>query len=495
MKSKSKGIFKGKIGADAKTQDEATLAKLLKDHDDEGFVPFHMPGHKRNKNFEYLSGVQKMDITELEGFDNLHAPKDLLIEAQKRAAEFFCVKESRYLINGATGGILAAMRAMTKFGDGVLIARNCHKSVFNGVELCGLKPHYVMPAYFEEYGFYGSVMPEDVEKQLLLHTDIKLVVITSPTYEGVLSDIKSIAALCRKHNALLLVDEAHGAHLGLCRSFEQSARNLGADVVVNSLHKTLPSLTQTAVLHICSDRVSVGEIDRALSVFESSSPSYVLMSSIDECIRYLSSDGAKTLDRWADMVDKFRRSTARNKRIKLFNGDREGRVFAYDDTKLVFLTVECALSGISFMRLLRKNYKIELEMAAANYAVAMTGAGDDLNAFLALSGAVYELETSVRERYGLVNINNVDIPQKVFEPYQIRGLNAVFAEFDESAGYVAAENVWAYPPGCPLICKGEVITTEFLHHSLVLYQSGIEVDSEQRAFPNKILVVAHDPSI
>lgn len=493
MKRKGKGLlFKGKIGSDARTQDEKSLATLLLEYDKDGVVPFHMPGHKRAKDLGYLGGVQSIDVTEIEGFDNLHNAKGILRDAQKRAAEFFCVKESRYLVGGSTSGVLAAIRSMTHTGDGVLIARNCHRSVYNAVEICGLNPYYVMPAYFEEYGFYGSVMPADVKKQLEKHPDIKLVVITSPTYEGVISDIKAIAALCREYGALLFVDEAHGAHLGLCRKFEDSARNLGADVVVNSLHKTLPSLTQTAILHICSDRVDVNEVDRNLAIFESSSPSYVLMASIDGCIRYLSGDGAEIIEKWSDMLDKFRRGLARNKRIKLFKGDREGRVFAYDKTKLVFLTVDSALSGIELMRSLRNKYKIELEMASANYALAMTGAGDGLNAYLALADAVFEIDNSVKDKNGLTNINAIDLPKKQHNPCEIGALNADLVDFDSCVGYVAAENVWAYPPGCPIICKGEIISQDFLRHALYLYECGVNVESERKAFPDKMLVVAAD---
>ena len=394
-RSGNKTFFKGKVGADAKAQDTKTLAMLLREYDSSGAIPFHMPGHKRNKKLEYLNGAQTIDVTEIEGFDNLHNSKDMLKYAQQRTADFFCVKESRYLVGGSTSGILAAIRATTHAGDGVLIARNCHKSVYNAVELCALRPYYVMPAYFEEYGFYGSVMPEDVQRELLIHRDIKLVVITSPTYE---------------------------------------------------------------------------------------------------CVHYLTHEGAGALEAWSDMVDKFRRSFARSKKFKIFNGAREGRVFAYDKTKLVFLTVESSMSGIDFMRTLRSKYKIELEMASSNYALAMTGAGDGLSTYLALSEAVFELENEAGQRRGLVNINGVKLPKKAFEPYEIDTLDLDFVDFENSVGHVAAENIWAYPPGAPIICKGEIIAQDVLRHALFLYECGVNVESERRAFPDNIFTVAQ-PSI
>lgn len=490
MKKKDDYFYKGKIGFDAKKQDERSLATLLREHDVEGYIPFHMPGHKRNKLYEHLNYLQSLDITEIEGFDNLHNASGVLFDAQKRAAKIFGAKESRFLTCGSTGGVLACIRAMTHAGDAVLIARNCHRSVYNAVDICGLRPFYVAPAYFEEYGFYGSVMPEDVDKALQNNPEIKLVVVTSPTYEGVISDIKSISAVCRAHGAALFVDEAHGAHLGLNRRFEKSARSLGADAVVNSLHKTLPCLTQTALLHVCSDKVDIARLDKNLAVFQTSSPSYVLMASIDGFLRRLEGTGREELDMWTDMLEKFRRSISRCKKVRLFEAGSDGRVFAYDKTKLVFLTVDSAMSGIELAKELRNEYKLELEMASANYALAMTGAGDRFSAFLALSEAIFELDANAKERYGLVNIDGLNLPQKAFEPHQIDGLSVETVNLDESVGKVCAESVWAYPPGSPLICKGEIIEQEFVRHALFLYECGVNIQSENRGFPNSISVVA-----
>lgn len=496
MKTKRYKIrYKGKIGANDKMQDSKSLAVMLREYDSEGHIPFHMPGHKRAE-YNHLSGVQGLDITEIEGFDNLHNAKGILFEAQKKAAAFFGANESRFLTCGSTAGAFAAIRTLTHSGDEVLIARNCHRSVYNAAEICNLKPFYVTPSYFEEYGFYGSVMPADVDKAFKAHPNIKLVVITSPTYEGIISDIKAIAVICRANGAKLFVDEAHGAHLGLSKKFAESARYLGADIVLNSFHKTLPSLTQTALLHVCSSKVDVERLDKNLAIFQTSSPSYVLMASIEGCVRYLQGDGVEVLDKWADLIDKFRRSVARYKRIKIFNGEKEGgRVYAYDKSKLVFLTVDSALSGIELARSLRNKYKIELEMASANYALAMTGAGDSLNAYSALSQALFEIDSNVRERNGLVNINLSATPQKAFEPCEVDALNTEFVDLEKSLGRVIAENVWAYPPGCPLICKGEVIDQEFVRYALCLYEYGVSVESEHRRFPDNVLVLVRDENL
>ena len=190
--------------------DAASLLSALKDNDK---IPFHMPGHKRNKEFEYLFGAQSIDVTEIDGTDNLHDPKGVLKDAMQYAASVFGAKATRFLVNGSTCGILAGMRATSRRGEKVIVARNCHKSVYNAIEILGLVPEYVLPKVLE-CGIYGSVCADDVAEQLE-RTGAKLVVITSPTYEGVISDVKAIADVCKKHDAILFVDEAHGAHLRL----------------------------------------------------------------------------------------------------------------------------------------------------------------------------------------------------------------------------------------------------------------------------------------
>lgn len=491
MKHKIDDIFRANSHfdtSDDKRHDEKCLAELLKENDSNDVVPFHMPGHKRGA-YDFLSGVQKIDITEIEGFDNLHDASGVILEAEKRAAKVYGTLSSRFLINGSTAGVLASIRAMTKENDRVLIARNCHKSVFNAVELCRLRPEYIIPTYFEEYGFYGSVKPEDVEEAFKKHDDIKLVVITSPTYEGIISDITSISRICAEHGALLFVDEAHGAHLGLHKDFEKSARELGADVVVNSLHKTLPSLTQTAILHVCTSKVNQKAIDKNLAVFQSSSPSYVLMASIDGCIRFLQNYGKEAMEKWSKDLDKTRKVFAHLKNIKLFDGKKDLRAFRYDKTKFVFCTSACAVSGVEFKKTLREKYGIELEMASTNYAIAMSGLGDDSVAFAKLAKAVFDIDTNVKNKNGLSDMEIPELPQKAVEPYQTDVLSSEYVDFSESSGHICAENVWAYPPGCPIIAKGEIVSDDFIKYATVAYESGVNVSSETREFPAKLLVV------
>lgn len=464
--------------------DVKSLSELLNAYCTGGTLPFHMPGHKR-ADFEFLQGMQKTDITEIAGFDNLHDATGIIKYAQERAAKVFGVLHSRFLVNGSTCGILAGIRALCNPNDKILIARNCHKSVYNAVELSFLKPRYVMPKFREEYGFYADVLPEDIDAALSDASDIKLVVITSPSYEGVISDVKTIAEVCHKHGALLFVDEAHGAHLGF-DGFENSARTLGADIVVNSLHKTLPSLTQTALLHICTDSIDSVALDKNLAVFQSSSPSYLLMSSIDGCVRYLQSQDA--LKQWSENLDRLREKLTALKNFRLFEGDS----FSYDKSKLVFLCDGCDATGVEAANYLRKKHGIEVEMSGANHFIAMTGAGDDAQTFDLLYKSICALDGKARPSNKSIKINCNKMSKKIFDPYQIDGLNVELADIESCHGKISAENIWAYPPGCPIVVKGEIIDAETADCLTMLSKSGVNVSSEYRRFPAKVAVVCDD---
>ena len=216
-----------------------------------------------------------------------------LVVAWIVAAGLYGSRKAFMLVNGSTVGILAAIGAHTERGDKILIADNCHRSVYNAVELFGLDPVYLTPETDETSGVSCSVAPAAVESALKTAHGVKLVVITSPTYEGVISDVWSIAGITHERGIPLLVDEAHGAHLGFSDAFPENATRLGADVVVMSLHKTLPALTQCSLLHICGEFADAGKTARLLSVLQTSSPSYVLLASIDHCLRLLVSDSEK----------------------------------------------------------------------------------------------------------------------------------------------------------------------------------------------------------
>lgn len=497
-------------------KENKSLYEMLKEYSQSGYTPFHMPGHKRAE-FDFLPNCD-IDITEIDGFDNLHEANGILKDSMQFASEVFGTLYTRYLVGGSTCGILTGIRSLTKDGDCVLIARNCHKSVFNAVELLRLKAHYILPTC--EKNFFASVTPNSIDEALCEYKDTKLVVITSPTYEGVLSDIEGIAKVCKKHGAKLFVDEAHGAHLGF-GSFERSARHLGADLVVESVHKTLPSLTQTALLHVCSKDVDIHEIDRNLAIFESSSPSYLLMSAIDGCVRYMST--ANALDEWERGIDYARQELKNLKHLKLFDcedtkncnvqsdancrGDVEKNintaskrcceqcenycqnVFGYDKSKFVILCDECNLNGVEIADVLRKKYKIEIEMASENYLIAMSGAGDNMMSFKRIINALKEIDKSVFKTASRSDEFGTVLPERVLYPYEIAQSNTEYVDIKDCDDVIVAENIWAYPPGCPIFVKGERIQKSDIEKLLVLKNIGVDISSEYGSFPNALRIV------
>lgn len=452
-------------------------------------LPFHMPGHKR-KGYDFLMGVDKLDVTEIDGFDNLHDADGMLFDAQNRASELFKVKRTFFLVNGSTGGILAGIRTLLKEGESVLIARNCHKSVFNAVEIARLKSEYLYPKTFDS-GFLGAVEPDMVEAAFKKNPNIKCVVITSPTYEGVVSDVESIATICHAHGATLFVDEAHGAHLSLCDGFEKSARDFGADLVVNSVHKTLASLTQTALLHACSDRVDIDVLNKNLAVFQSSSPSYLLMASIDGCVESISQKGEQ-LATWSDLLDYAREKLARLEVLKIFAPCKSEKAYAYDKSKIVILCDEANISGVELKQILRAKYNIELEMAGVNYAIAMSGMGDNKASFDRFVCALLEIDATLEKMQCKKSRILPQNAKKAFETYQINTLSAKYVDFEHCIGRVSAENIWAYPPGCPIIVKGEEITQEAYDTINRMLEVGVSVSSEMRKMPKVLCVLADD---
>ena len=290
------------------------LYDKLKMYSESGVYPFHMPGHKRNPML--CDGIMpyEIDLTEIDGFDNLHNAESCILDVKILAENLYNVKKAFLLVIGATGGILSAVRAMTDKGDKVIVARNSHKSVYNALELCGLTPKYIVPKVDKEFGINCSITPLQAEKAIRENPDAKLLIITSPTYEGVVSDIKEICRIAHLHNVSVLVDEAHGAHFPFSGSFPVEAIQCGADVAVASLHKTLPSLTQTALL-LTSNEELINPLAENLAIFETSSPSYVFMSSIEKCLDFCKN--TKAFDEYIIRLNSFGEKCRELKNIKV----------------------------------------------------------------------------------------------------------------------------------------------------------------------------------
>ena len=466
------------------------LYDKLKNYSKSGIYPFHMPGHKRTDITEEGIIPYNIDITEINGFDNLHSPNGVIDEIQKKAAKLYNAKNAFILINGSTGGILSAIRSMTNQGDKILMARNCHKAVYNSAELFNLNVDYIFPDTDSRYNILTSVSPCDIEDKLTKHNDeIRLVIITSPTYEGVVSDIKSISEICHKHGAKLLVDEAHGAHFPFSDSFPDEALNCGADAAVLSLHKTLPSLTQTALL-ITNDSELSEILAENLAVFETSSPSYILMSSIEKCLDFCENSKDKFKEYCCNL--KTVREKLKNlKYLKIY--DKSDTDFDYDIGKIVISTAKANISGTKLAEILRNNYQIETEMAYSDYVIAMTSVCDTEKAFDMLSDALISIDSELSkgadtERVPLKNLYT----GKNFNACELYKFNKETIPFQNSEFRTSAEYIWAYPPGIPLIVPGEIISKELINYIEYLSACKVEIMSTKGGMTDNISVVKKD---
>ena len=463
--------------------DSRSLLERLQDHHREGYLSLHMPGHKENTGLApYLNVLNAgLDITELPGFDDLHDPNEVLDQAMSRAAKLWQAPKSWFQVNGSSGGLLAAIRAATRRGDKILVARNCHKAIYHAVELCGLDPVFLLPPVEETFGLSGSISPDQVAQALEEHPDVKLIVYPSPTYDGVVSDTAGICAVAHARKIPVLVDEAHGAHLGLSHHFPPSAMGQGADLAVASLHKMLPSLTQTGVLHARGMYVSIPEVNRQTGIFQTSSPSYLLMASMEGCVRLLEERKEELFDAWKGRLDDFDEKAKGLKHLRLPGHGQEAgetypNIFALDPAKIVISTRNSALNGVELKNHLREDYKIELEMALDHYAVAMTGLGTD-DAFAdRLATALLELD----QKYGPAE---AAVPMETVRTLPTRKMSIEKAAMSpggvdflyDSMGKVCGEYIWAYPPGIPLITPGEVITTSVVEDIERLYRAGVKL--------------------
>lgn len=466
------------------------LYDKLKNYSKNGVYPFHMPGHKRIIiNNEYTIPYE-IDITEVHGFDNLHDADGCIKEIEDKSAHMYSVKRAFLLVNGATGGILSAIRAMTKYGDKIIVARNCHKSVYNAIELCGLNPVYVMPESIEKYGIYSHILPQKIEMLLSENPDAKLVIMTSPTYEGVVSDIKAISEICKKYNVKLFVDEAHGAHFPFSVRFPSESVRCGADVAVVSLHKTLPSLTQTALL-LTNNPALENQLKDNLSVFETSSPSYVLMSSIENCLDYIS-DNKSVFYEYIHNLDDFYSESQNLKNLKILYSDEhiKQNVFDYDIGKIIISTADTTLSGIELAKILREKFKIETEMAYTNYVIAMTSLCDSKEGFNRLTKALFEIDKFCKSEHKSSDIFNIisEIPDKAFKSSNRFDYTSEKLPIKSAKGRASLEYIWAYPPGIPLVVPGEIITEEVILTIDYLKSKKVEIYSSEKNLPDYISV-------
>lgn len=494
-------------------REEELLIRRLEGYQASDQYPFHMPGHKRLKQGGEGLGFPdpfSIDITEIQGFDNLHHPEGILKRSMEWAAGLYGADETRYLVNGSSSGILSAICGCVKRGGKLLMSRNCHKSVYHGAYLHQLKTVYVYPQTVPGLGIQGGIPAQDVEKELSRegNEDIQAVLIVSPTYDGVVSDIKRIAEAVHQAGIPLIVDEAHGAHFRYGTEFPQSALELGADVVIQSVHKTMPSLTQTALLHMKANRpgggfyMDPGAVRRYLSIYQSSSPSYVLMAGIENSIFRMEQMREKTRE-YMQELEEMRGRLASMKCLCLADRGLVGSsgIFDLDRTKIVVSTRGTSLTGETLMELLRSRYHLEMEMCGADYVTAISTVMDSKEGLLRLERALLEIDEECR-KWGIEEPGKAVLKEPSCVYSRKNQVKLTLAEaldglgrrigLKEAVGEISGEFVYIYPPGIPILAPGEVISRETVELILDYKAKGLPVQGPEDESLGAIKVVENE---
>lgn len=465
------------------------LYEKLSEYGKQDFYPCHMPGHKRRLPGSLPPELIEADITEIDGFDNLHQPEGLLLKLQRQAAAAYGAEESFYLVNGSTCGVLAAVSAALPAGGHLLMARNCHKSAYHAAYLRSLTISYLYPKMLEEYDIFEAVTPDQIREALEAEPNIGAVLVVSPTYEGRISDIGKIAEVVHAHGIPLIVDEAHGAHLGFAPEFAPGSCTLGADYVIHSVHKTLPAMTQTALLHISGPLADRRRLRRFLSIYQTSSPSYVLMASIDSALRQ-----AKDRKIWKTFISRWERMLNRLgelKKLCILTGPPE----IQDVGKLAVSTVNTGLSGTRLYDMLLQRYHLQLEMAAERHCLAMFTVGDTQEGFERMTEALLCIDrelTDKAESLRNATVSGGPVLSCLYEPAESikrRPSLPLSAAWErdveelplEKAVYrYAGEFIGLYPPGSPLAVPGEVLTPGLLQRVREALEMGLHIQGVRR---------------
>ena len=398
------------------------------------------------------------DYSEIEGFDNLARPIGMIKTTLDKAAENYQSKATFFLTNGSTSGIIAGMMSVLSRNDKVLIARNCHKSVYSGLVLTGAHPLWLMPNYNKDWGIYQPINPEEIEQVLSKNTDVKLFIMTNPTYEGVMSDISRISSVCKKYNVKLMVDEAHGALWHFYRMLGTPSLLQGADIVVQSLHKTAGALNPSALLHIGLDSdIEPQAIQNALNLYTTTSPSYPLLANIEGTINFLSSEkGRNEISELVSNVFSLIRTLKKIPNVDVYCENN-------DITKI--LVKIWNVSGFDLSQILFDKYNIEDELANEKSVLFLTGIGTSKAKLKKLEKALVEIAANnikiIDEKSFYRPFETVD-PRVRYTPSLVWGKPYKEIELKYSVSRVCMEVVTDYPPGIPILLPGEVIRKEHI---------------------------------
>ena len=412
-----------------------------------------MPGHKRNPMF-FPQNLPHYDITEIPGMDVLANPTGILKSMQNSIAEFYCADESYLLVNGSTAGIIAAICAVSDDNSKLYAARNGHISMYGGLAASGAKPIYIQPDTTSE-GLAGGINAEAFANM----DEGTAAIIVSPTYEGFVSNIKSIADKIHSRGGILIVDEAHGAHFNFHKFFPTSALDLGADIVVQSFHKTLPALGQLAVLHTKGSRVDSSRLNFFVQAAQTSSPSYMLMAQLDYILNMLRKR-PELFEMYVNRLINLRSALASTEvqPINLVDPTIKGQASIYDiDQGKLLFNLKTKQTAFQISEILSTQNRLQMEMAAKKHMLAMTSVADTDEGIQRLWAAIGALNIKLETSTSTQTVQKLPIPEQVLTPRQAAFMPTETVPWDKAIGRISAEIITDVPPGIALVAPGERI--------------------------------------
>lgn len=450
--------------------ENAPILEALERYKKMRVLPFDVPGHKRGKGNKELTnflGEQclTVDVNSMKPLDNLCHPVSVIKEAQELAAKAFGAKDAFFMVNGTTSAVQAMVMSVCKRGDKIIMPRNVHRSAINALILCGAVPVYVNPGTNKKIGIPLGMSVEDVKKAILENRDAKAILVNNPTYYGICSDLKGITELAHSFGMKVLVDEAHGTHFYFSDKLPMSAMEAGADMAAVSMHKTGGSLTQSSILLINND-INKGHVHQMINLTQTTSASYLLLSSLDISRRNLALNGKEIVDKIIDYVEYARSEINEAGNYYAYSKELIDNKYVcdFDITKLSVYTQGIGLAGIEVYSILRDEYDIQIEFGDLGNILAIVSVGDEELGIERLVSSLHDIEKwYAKEKKDMFDHEYIE-PDVVKAPQEAFYGNKESIKIEESEGRVCGEFVMCYPPGIPILAPGERITREILDY-------------------------------
>lgn len=461
-------------------------------------LPFHVPGHKQGRGLQEFcdyvgENVMAIDLTCFEGTDNICNPLDEIKEAQELAAEAFGADHAFFLVNGTTSGIQAMIMSVCSRGDKIILPRNAHKSAIGGVILSGAEPVYIQPEINESLGIAMGITPEALREALEFNPDVKAVFVINPTYYGFTSNLKKLVEVAHEYDVPVLVDEAHGAHLAFHPELPISAMEAGADLSAASTHKLVGSMTQSSVLLLKEGLIDPKRVKSVLNLSQTTSPSYILLSSIDVARKQMALEGKERLDNVLNLVAMAREELRKIDGLRVIGDEYVGRkgCYSWDPTKLIVNFRGLGLSGFEVETILRRKYKIQVELADLFNVLFLFSIGDNWQTVQPLINALRDIATErVVKNVTKIKTHIPQTPDLVVSPQEAFYSSTRVMEFEDAEDEISAEMIMAYPPGIPIICPGELITREIIEYVRVLKNEGCYLQGPEDPMIDNIKVIS-----